>query len=381
MNAKELVAPVDPYGLPAPVWVFVLLLNVTLVLHFIAMGYVLTTTLLHIPWSLAARPGNTAEWMLRRTEGPLPVALSFTITLGVAPLLFVQVLYQPVFYTANILIGYQWIGVIGVLMAGFYLIYLLWGGKCLGREIPRGVQAMGRLLIFASILYVGLTMTVNALIGLRPEQWPAIRASSGLSLLHDEPLFWPRLLHNLLAAVVIGGVWMVALGSRSERVESEETARTGGTQLRKLGAVLVMSATFLEMAIGVWLLVVAEKDVQSMLFSGRPAAILWMTSLLGVAALLMLGVWTLIKRPGAGILAVWGVLALVLGGMFAGRQAAREVRLAPYLNLHEDWVVRPQIGSLALFLVLFVVALGIVGLMAKWLVEGWRGKDTKGPTL
>jgi succinate dehydrogenase/fumarate reductase cytochrome b subunit len=384
MNPRDLIPPLDPYGVPAPVWLFVLLLNLTLVLHFIAMGYVLAATLLHVILTPAAREGTAAEWMLRRTEGPLPVALSFTITLGVAPLLFVQVLYQPVFYTANVLIGYQWFGVILVLMAGFYLIYLLWGGKCLGRRVPLGLQTAGRLLIFGSILYVLATMTVNALLGMMPDGWKAVRESGGNFLLMHTPILLPRLLHNLLAALAIGGVWLIALGARSERLESDSdagepgraAARAGATRLRKIGAMTVMAGAFLQMVVGVWLILVEKPDVQKMLFSGRPASMLWMTALLGVTVLLMLGVWTLMKRPGNLILALWGVLALILSGMFAAREASREIHLAPYMNI-DNWTVKPQLSSLALFFFLFIVALGLVGLMIVWLVKGWRGEGAE----
>ena len=38
--------------------------------------------------------------------------ISLTITTGVAPLLFIQVLYQQFFYTATILIGWVWFGLL-----------------------------------------------------------------------------------------------------------------------------------------------------------------------------------------------------------------------------------------------------------------------------
>lgn len=377
MTPQQLIPPLDPYGLPAPPWVFVLLLNLTLVLHFIAMGYVFGATFLHIFLAALARKDSPAEWMLHRTEKLLSVALSFTITLGVAPLLFVQVLYQPVFYNANILIGYQWFGIVFVLMGGFYLIYLCVGGRIFGRRLPRILHVLARLAIFGTVAYVLVTMTANAILAMNPDSWKAVRESGGNFLLGRPPILVPRLLHNILAALIIGGVWMIALGARSERTETASpTAQEGAQHLRKTGAMTVMVGALFQTMVGGWLFFVEKPEVRETLVSGRPASVLWLLSLAGVLALLMLGLWSLVQRPGKAVLAIWGVLALILAGMFSAREAARQVRLAPYMSL-DQWAVKPQATSLALFLVSFAAAIAIIGMMAVWLVKGWRGEEAK----
>ena len=375
MNPEQLVAPPDPFGLPAPTLLFVFLMNLTLVLHFIAMGYVLTTTLLHVPLALGARLGNVAHWVLRRTEGPLPVALSFTITLGVAPLLFVQALYQPVFYTANILIGYQWFGIVFVLMLGFYMIYVVYGGRAFGRwQLPPPVHALGRLIISLTILYMLVTMTANALLSLHPEKWQAVRESGGNFLAMDESIFAPRVLHNLFAALIIGGVWMIALGRRSLRVETDDIPRNGARHLLKLGAMIAGVGTMLQVMIGLWLFVMEIDAVQDMLFSARPAATLWMISLLFVLALMVLSFMApLVDRPWL-TWALWASLVGVLAGMFAAREASRQLHLQEYFTL-ESWEINPQLSSLALFLFLFVAALATLAVMIRWMTQDWRSNN------
>jgi hypothetical protein len=178
----------------------------------------------------------------------------------------------------------------------------------------------------------------------------------------------------VLAASIIGGVWMIAYGARSERLETKPVAQAGAKHLRKIGALTVMVGALFQTMVGGWLVFVEKPEVQHMLVSGRPAAIFWMASLLGVLGLLLLGLWSLVQRPGRATLAIWGMLAFVLGGMFSAREAAREIRLAPYMNL-DQWAIKPQISSLALFLVLFVVALGVIGMMILWLMKGWKGQE------
>lgn len=379
---QALIPPADPFGLPAPAIIFVLLLNLTLVLHFIAMGYVLTASLLQIFWSAAARPGNNAEWMLRRTEGPLPVALSFTITLGVAPLLFVQVLFGQFFYTANIMIGYQWIGLLGALMVGFYLIYVLYGSTLLGRRIPPLLEALGRVVIFVCFLYIMATHTMNAILVQYPESWPIARQTSPYAVLFANPILWPKLVHNFFAALVIGAVWLLALGNRSAKLlEDAQPGLTAdqnpGRALAKLGVLLGVVLMIVQVMVGLWLLLSEPKDVLAALFTGRPAAILWMTSLaLTLAMMATLLVAFAQYRNRVALYANWLVLGLLLGGMFAGRQLAREVRLAPYFKL-EEWPVTWQVSSLALFLVLFVIMLIVLAVMIKWVVAGWSTKVVK----
>jgi hypothetical protein len=87
----------------------------TLALHAVFVGYVVAGT----AYVLVARD-SFAELV----RGRLPFMLGCGITAGVAPLLFIQLLYQRRFYTANLLLGPRWLAVVPVLIAGFYALYL-----------------------------------------------------------------------------------------------------------------------------------------------------------------------------------------------------------------------------------------------------------------
>src|ERR1035438_845348 len=54
----------------------------------------------------------------------LPSLLPATITLGIAPLLFVQVLYGQFFYTSSIIIAWPWFLVLVFLTIAYYGFYL-----------------------------------------------------------------------------------------------------------------------------------------------------------------------------------------------------------------------------------------------------------------
>jgi hypothetical protein len=87
----------------------------TLALHAVFIGYVVAGT----GFALVRRHDPIAATVRDR----LPFMLGCGITAGVAPLLFLQLLHQKRFYTANLLLGPRWMAVVPALVVGFYALY------------------------------------------------------------------------------------------------------------------------------------------------------------------------------------------------------------------------------------------------------------------
>jgi hypothetical protein len=101
---------------------FVLALYVaTLAVHAVFIGYVVAGTAYAL-----LRPSDPQSATVRDR---LPFMLGCGITAGVAPLLFLQLLHQRRFYTANLLMGPRWMAVVPLLIVGFYALYAAksWG--------------------------------------------------------------------------------------------------------------------------------------------------------------------------------------------------------------------------------------------------------------
>jgi len=119
---------VFPFGFEPATQFYLVLYLLTLVLHVFFMNYVLAGSI-WLAWSTLF-PGRGAT---PRAQQPLalilrdwlPFVLSAAITAAVAPLLFLQIIYPEVFYTANLLLGWRWMVVIPVLITAFYLLYVL----------------------------------------------------------------------------------------------------------------------------------------------------------------------------------------------------------------------------------------------------------------
>ncbi|HEX8107076.1 MAG TPA: hypothetical protein VF516_05070, partial [Kofleriaceae bacterium] len=93
---------------------------VTFALHAVLVSYVAAGA----GYALVAAARRSADPIAARTRDWLPFMLGAGITAGVGPLLFLQLLYQRRFYTANLLMGPRWGAVVPALIVGFYALYL-----------------------------------------------------------------------------------------------------------------------------------------------------------------------------------------------------------------------------------------------------------------
>src|SRR6476620_4982881 len=112
-----------PFNQPAPTAFYLTLYLGTLLLHVLPMAYVVAGSALLMPRVLT-QPHLIADPLTLHLRQWLPFVLSAAITAGVAPLLFLQILYQREFYTANLLLFNRWMAILPVLIAGFYMLYL-----------------------------------------------------------------------------------------------------------------------------------------------------------------------------------------------------------------------------------------------------------------
>jgi hypothetical protein len=92
----------------------------TLSLHAVFIGYVVAGTAYALVQSLRRSDDPLAATVRDR----LPFMLGAGITAGVAPLLFIQLLHQQRYYTANLLLGPRWMALVPALIAGFYALYI-----------------------------------------------------------------------------------------------------------------------------------------------------------------------------------------------------------------------------------------------------------------
>jgi hypothetical protein len=351
---------VDPIPLPAPVWLLKLLHIVTLSLHFVAVEMLLGGLLLAVLLSLFRRSPLalvTARAVARR----LTVVMTFVINLAVPPLLFSQVLYGRALYTSSVLIGLYWIAIIGILMMVYWLLYRFTARLDAGRSAWWvGLTAW---LLAGSIARL---LSTNMTLMLRPEVWQKMYSASavGAYLPTGDPTLTPRWLLMMTGGLFIGGLWLVYLSGRSTFTAEEKkfVASLGGKVAAGFGLVYL--------AAGFWAASVQPESVKLGLASDplyRFAGFAGYGWLVLVAVAILVGAIAGFGKISAGWLGWTGALVVVLTELMfvVYRDGVRDLTLLGKGYNVWDRVVVTNWGVVGLFLVLFVVGLGVLG----WLVS------------
>lgn len=204
--------------LPAPLSVVTVLHLLTLTLHLVAMNCLFGGLVTVLFGGIDDRWRNPA---VQRVVRLLPTLMAATVTLGVAPLLFVQLTYGGVVYAASIVSGWYWLLIPFSVIVGYYFLY---GASFSKRDdAPRGVWLGVALacLVFVALVYSSVFSMAE-----RPDVQKELYAANQSGLLLDpnvgEWLF--RWLHMLTGATMVGALF-VALVSRGDEQVSRAARR------------------------------------------------------------------------------------------------------------------------------------------------------------
>lgn len=335
-----------PLGLPLPSALYAVLLTTTFAVHLLAAQFLLGGSALLAVRALRA-PGNR-DSLAGLVLDWLPFAMGVTITLGVAPLLFVQIVDRHAFYTANLLLFHRWMALLPVLIVAFYLLYL--------QKASAGLRAhriWGRVLpgaTFLCVLFVAVSWTENHLLSRHPEAWVDFYA--GGALFFSTPELWARVATML--ALSFPGLAVVGSWLLRKRPDEQRIADAGRLARLALGGLLA----------GAVLAALTGASSSTAAVLAQPFGLPW--SLVagtgaGISAFLLVFVLRRRAPIGAGALtAAWGLGLLGIAGM---REALRWSgadleRLAP---LHaKAWTV----GGLPVFVVCAILAAALLTLCA-----------------
>jgi hypothetical protein len=293
-------------------------------------------------------------------------AISLAITFAIAPLLFMQVLLGRFFYTATILVAWAWLGMLGLLMVGYYLNYVA------KFRLRRGKGAGAVLIVEAAcfVVIAAIQVVVN-LLHLQPGRWERVADQAWAAL--SDPTFVPRFLHFVLAAVAMAGALLAWVAVRRATKGGATEALSG---MARFGVRAALVATLVQLVDGFWLLLALPEDVLKAFMRGGPATMGPLT--LGIlGGVLLLVVLAQIADPLATPTKVRRVAELILATvvfMVLTRHQLRTIYLAP-VRAGERLTVATQWGALALFLVVFVVC---VALTAYALVKAAKDRPQPG---
>lgn len=197
----------DSDFLSAPLGLLTLLHLLTFALHLAAMNVLLGGVLIALG---AAARGRWSDLDLAGLGRWLPSAMAATVTLGVAPLLFLQMVYPRQVYAAAIVSGWWWLLVPAAAMAAYSALYR----SSLGAERSGRVSPPALALATVALLYISLAYSAVFSLAEQPQLIRALHAGDATGWVWNPPsaeglLRW---LHMLTGALAVGGFCVAWLG-------------------------------------------------------------------------------------------------------------------------------------------------------------------------
>ncbi|SDO72796.1 hypothetical protein [Desulforhopalus singaporensis] len=342
----------QPDTIPVAWGWFQFLLLLTFPLHILAMNAMVGGLAIGVAQHLLG--GRVRHQMAHRIAVALPLVIAFVVNFGVAPLLFLQVLYGQYAYSSSILMGSYWILVVPVLIIGYYGAYFYdFRFASLGSFGP-----LIGLVVLILLLSIGFMFSNNMLLMTLPERFSEYFSHRGGTLLSwRETEFWPRYLHMMTGAVAIGGIFVGLLG-KIRKVDNEELA----AHSEKLGLRIFALATVVNISIGTWYLF-SLPEPQANFFMG---ASIGATCTLGIG--IILGLAALSLAFAGKFWFTLGLAVALVVDMTLVRSWLRASYLENFFHPAQLQMVQ-QYSPLLFFLVILAIGLACIWWLLK---EAWE---------
>jgi len=353
MDTAMLIPLTDPIPLPAPYWLFKLLLVVTFILHILAMNFMFGGGVMVAIAKFKARKDENYARFFREGSKKIPSLLAATVTLGIAPLLFLQVLYGQFFYSSSIIVGAPWFLVIVFLTLAYYGFYLV----AFKQDVHSTRTGWLLVLSLALIFVIGFFYSNNLTLMLTPEKWAAKYHTdpSGWNLNLSEATLVARFLHFMVAALAIGSLFVAFVGLlhwKKDAGHARFLIRFGGRGFLYL--------TMLQIAVGLWFLISLPRE-KMMLYMGQNllATVALFIGIMGALAAIFVMMEALRKHdPRKGFYLASGMALLIVVFMAIMREILQDAYLAEYFK-PANFAVKTQWDVLVLFLALFLGGVGL----------------------
>lgn len=343
MDPNQLIP--TPDVLSAPWELFNLLLVGTFTLHLLAANIMLGALFVVFWYSIKNRTPKIPDPPDRLISRKLPIAIAFTINLGVPPLLFLQVIYGNFIYVSSVLMAVYWLSLFVLIILAYYGVYLFnFKYDSLAR---RRSWVMG--LVIALILVVGFFFTNSLLLMIDPKSWTRYFSEPWGRIIHTaEPSLVPRYLHFVLASLATGGLIMGLIGWWKEKQGETEAGETFSQ-----GLFFYALVTMLQFLVGAWYLgTIPQGALAQIMFEGRVIFPIFILSvILGITSIL----FGFSRLPWhTTITFVLTVLFMVLF-----RYAVRGFYLQPYIENNRPESAY-QFSPVFLFLIVLLIGIASV---------------------
>ena len=350
-EASRLLSP--PMALPVPSGFLKVLLLLTFFVHLVLVNVLLGSVIL----SVVDRRVSASD----RKGG---VAVNF----GVAPFLFLQVLYGHFLYPSIVLMAVWWMFVALFAMLAYYGLYVSDGAVRPARRTP--ILFLSALLLLMTAFLLSNASTLM----LRPDFWFRWFSEPHGHLLNtSDPTLFPRYLHILLASLAVGGLtmaWRARWSKRDPEVDREEAEH----RFRR-GLDWFFYVSLAQVPVGGLFLFTLPPDVRGLFLGGdalSTAALVLAVSGLCIALIL--------ARQGGLKLASAAALGVILV-MVCVRGMVRDAMLQPYSGAASPAptalaMPHGQTAALSLFLVTTVLVVAVLAWLGRVLFHALNRSES-----
>lgn len=342
-----------PFGMPFATTAYLVLYVLTLAAHWVFAAYVVIGAV-YLALSSIRRTDESADPLATVLRDWLPFFVSTAITLGVAPLLFVQILHQKSFYTANLLLSHRWMAMLPVLIVGFYLLYVV-KRRNDGRIFL--IDRVARWVAVLAFLFTAYSWTENHLLSTREASWPSFY-KDGHYFLADAETFL-RLAAFFVGAIPVACMIFVRQLSWSASPHDQDNLARWRQSTARLGLAGLIGATLL--SLGYWFMAAGSLEPEAARRLGGRA--LPYLVLGGGAAMASSVLWFRMVRANHWQSSLWyaqmGATSILLVSVAVVRECIRIARIdfeALYPN-HADAAAN---GGLVTFFVFLVINAGLI---------------------
>jgi len=377
MDTMSFIPAYQPLPFPLPVWLMQILLILGFFLHALPMNVMLGGGFICAALFLAGKHDQTSNAFraARALAMSLPLFISFAITQGIVPLLFVQLLYGPMFYTSSILMAVPWLTVIPLVLASYYISYIVIY-RILLKEHNAGTATKSAILLTimgVMLAVVGFFFSNIMTLMLTPDKWVAMyqHSSHGLNLnLHEGQLI-PRYTHFVVAAFAVAGMTLGCFGLYMLKREEQF-----GQWMIRLGSKIFLYSTIVQIPVGLWFLFSLPQQMSSKFLGGDIIA----TAVFGTSmalALVCILATTISSNTASKPAFLAGLIgnALLILAMIVNRHLLRLF----YLNPHIQPESMPVATQWDLFIIFLVSTVALIAYLV-WLCRlVWTAFQKKAP--
>jgi hypothetical protein len=353
-----------PFGFPWPTAMYLTLFIVTATIYMVFMNYVLAGAVVLLI-------GYTAPGARRRIEGGpkgparsglglilkvvrdwIPAILGLAITTGIAPLLFLQILYKQQFYTANLLLFNCFMLLLPALIVAYYMLYLIKSHALTGRRsVLRGPVTV---VAFACFFYTAWAWTENHILSIHEGAWKNHYVSH--NYIYRDAEIWPRLGYWITASfatLAVAVAWQLHWGRRLHDPINVDLASRRLRSLAILGLATSAAEAWLWL---LWLDTSARTAVLSIL--ALPYGLMALTGMaIQVTCWLPVKTGDNLTTTRLAIIST-GMVMAILGGLVV-REARRlaAIDITTHFEAHRR---AANVGGMGAFVVFFAVNVAVI---------------------